>query len=109
MQKPKLNRVNPKLIGYYSYLSYFRVLTSSASGSYCAKFSNAKNGTIWSKLFKNNMKLEESCIGVTKSKELMEKSNKLYTTYFQSYGQDSCSGVFFNHPTQIEKYFYSPF
>ena len=41
------------------------------------------------------MKLNESCIGLEEGKKLMRESDKLLTTFYYSYGDEPCSGVFF--------------
>ena len=72
-------------------------MTSTASGAYCDRFLKAEEGTTFNEIFKNHMKLEDSCIGTDDAKELMVNSHELYTTYYQSYGQDPCSSMFFEY------------
>jgi hypothetical protein len=69
----------------------FRVLTSRKSASECTKFSAAEPGTVWDTIFKNNMKIDESCIGLKESKKQTEYSDELYTTFYQSHGNEPCS------------------
>ena len=69
----------------------FRVLTAGKSTAECTKFSAAEPGTVWDTIFKNHMKIDESCIGLEESKKQTEYSDELYTTFYQSYGNEPCS------------------
>ena len=79
-----------------------RVLTAGKSNAECSKFSAAEQGTVWDQIFKKNMKLEESCIGLEAGKKQMEESDKLFTTFYFSYDDEPCTGAFFkeNHLIQ---------
>ena len=72
-----------------------RVLTTLVSAASCARFADAEPGTVWHEIFKNNMKIEESCIGDVEARKQMEKGDKLYTYYHQKNGKVPCSSVLF--------------
>ena len=78
-------------------------MTAGESNAECSKFSAAEPNTVWDDIFKNNMKLEEACIGLEEGKKLMQESDKLFTTFYYSYGDEPCSGVFFKIRPSIIK------
>ena len=84
-------------------------MTGFANGASCDKFAQAEAGTVWNRIFKNHMKLEESCIGIDNAKKLMEGSNDLFATYYYSYGQDPCSSVSFSISNSKLKIFSATF
>ena len=81
---------------------YLRVLTHTPDGSACLMFSGAEPGSVWDEIFKKNMKIEESCIGIEKALKQMVESEKLYTTFYQMRGKEPCSGVFFRDLLDIK-------
>ena len=84
---------NPGLNHWPEALFYFdsRVLTAGENFAECTKFSAAEPGSVWDKIFKKNMKLDESCIGEGEAKRQTEYSDKLYTKFYHSFGDEPCS------------------
>ena len=63
------------------YFSISRVLTGKKSGSRCSILSAAEPDSIWDRIFRNHMTLDDGCIGTKKAIKKMQESDQLFTTF----------------------------